>query len=439
MLEEQNISVVAQARLCNTCGACFGVCPAKAVDYQETVGGYFLPVVDEDACIQCGLCFEVCPGVHFGKTLTSAMPKDPFVGKALESFVGKATDKKIYENSQSGGIVSALLVHALNTGRITGAVTVAMQPGSPPRPVARISKTVQEIRQAQKSKYCPVPVLGFLRELKDQEDPVAVVGTSCQIHGLKNVLDKKPKLQNKVAFTVGLVCERVLTYSAVDYFLSKAKIKSEQKNSNIHFKDKIASGWYPGDVHVFSVNGESVIIPSRTRMQIKDYFTPARCRLCFDKMNVFSDITVGDPHGLDGVDRKRGESMMVARTELGHEIICSAKEQGAINIRPTEYAQVLKGQDINKKREQWKGYCIAWAESGRDLPSFYSQVAENVGINPDSLKYRKDLEHSLSLDDFTSRQDLIRYVDRAVQRRQAVQSLFSPLRLAKRVARKILK
>ncbi|MFW6011332.1 MAG: Coenzyme F420 hydrogenase/dehydrogenase, beta subunit C-terminal domain [Desulfosalsimonas sp.] len=438
MNERQNISPVASARLCNTCGACFGVCPTEAIHYQETLGGYYLPEVDEGTCIECGLCLEVCPGVHFGETLKSSLPKNPFAGCALKTCVGKATDKKLFENSQSGGIVSALLVHALKTGRISGAVTVTMQPGSPPRPVARIAKTAQEIQQAQKSKYCPVPVLGFLRELKDHDGPVAVVGTSCQVHGLKNVLDKKPRLQNKIAFCIGLVCDRVLTYSALDYLLNKAKLSNSQNPSILHFRDKAASG-YPGDVHVFSYNDNPVVMPAKTRMQVKDYFTPARCRLCFDKMNVFSDITVGDPHGLEGVDRKMGESMLVARTDPGLEIIHAAKNEGAINIRPTEYEQVLKGQGIEKKKEQWQGYSLAWAESGHDLPGFYDQVVEHVGANPDRSKYKKDLEYSLSLDNFASRQVLIRYVDKAVQKKQAVQTLFSPLRLAKRVARKILK
>ncbi len=436
--EYLNISTVASSRLCNTCGACFGVCPSEAIHYQETLGGYYLPVVDEEACIECGLCFEVCPGIHFGETLKNSMPQDPFAGRALETYVGKATDKQLFENSQSGGIVSALLVHALEVGRITGAVTVSMQPGSPPRPVARIAKFASEIQQAQKSKYCPVPVLGFLREMKDHEGPVAVVGTSCQIHGLKNVLDKKPKLQNKIAFSLGLVCDRVLTYSALDYLLHKAKYINNPKPSILHFRDKTVSG-YPGDVHVFSDNGNSVVMPAKTRMQVKDYFTPARCRLCFDKMNVFSDITVGDPHGLDSVDRKHGESILVARTNLGRDIVHSARDEGAINIRPTEYAQIMKGQGINKKKEQWKGYSLAWAESGRDLPGFYAQVGEHAGANTDKSKYKKDLKYSLGLDDFASREELVKYVDKAVQKKQALQMLFLPLRLAKRAARKILK
>jgi coenzyme F420 hydrogenase subunit beta len=345
MEKTQNISTIAQAKLCNTCGACFGVCRANAIHYEETLGGYYLPMIDEKTCIACGLCLEVCPGIHFGVTLMSVMPENPFAGCALETFVGKATDKQIYDNSQSGGIVSALLLHALENGIITGAVTVTMVSGAPPRPVGKIVKTRKNILNAQKSKYCPVPVLGFLKELKNHDGSVAVVGTSCQIHGLKNVLDKKPKLQKKIAFTIGLVCDRVLTYNALDYLYGKAGNDNNKEPGILYFRDKSASG-YPGDVHFCSISGKSVVMPAKIRMQIKDFFTPVRCRLCFDKMNVFSDITVGDPHGVNRVDRERGESMLVARTEIGLETVHSAKKAGVINVRPSDYVQILKGQGI---------------------------------------------------------------------------------------------
>jgi coenzyme F420 hydrogenase subunit beta len=108
------------------------VCPNDAIHYAETKGGYLLPVVNETTCNNCGICHDVCPSIHFGETLVSSMPEDPFAGIAMDTFVGKATNKFLFNNSQSGGIVSALLVHALETGKISGAVTVAMQAGPPP-------------------------------------------------------------------------------------------------------------------------------------------------------------------------------------------------------------------------------------------------------------------------------------------------------------------
>lgn len=433
-----NISKVASAKLCNTCGACFGLCPAEAIYFEETRGGYSLPVVDEDACTRCGCCLEVCPGVHFGDTLVSNMPEDPFAGPILESFVGKAADKRIFHNSQSGGIVSALLVHALKTGRIKGAVSVTMQSGFPPRPVVRIGENKQEILQAQKSKYCPVPLLGFLKDLKRHEGPVAVVGTSCQIHGLKNVMDKYTKLQERIAFTIGLVCDRVLTFSAMDYLVYKASSNANRKPRMLHFRDKLASG-YPGDVHVIFDDGTSRIIPAAIRIQSKDYFTPARCRLCFDKMNVFSDLTVGDPHGVEGVDRTRGESMLIVRTTFGQKVVDEAMVEGAINIRPVANTHVLRGQKISLKKDQWHGYANAWKNFGRECPDFFELIKDNEYTSHNCERYKKNLEYSLGLDDFESREALVRFVHKSLRKKQIINMLLKPFRLTQHAVGKKFK
>lgn len=420
--------------LCNTCGACLGICPAEAIHYSETTGGYYLPVVDNSACTLCGLCRDVCPGNHFGESLLACMPDDPFAGKVKDASVGKAADKYFFDNSQSGGIVSALLVNELKAGRIKGAVTVTMQPGIPPRPKTRIAKSPAEIYRSQKSKYCPVPLLGFLRELKNMEGPIAVVGISCQMHGLHNVLDNIPKLRIKIPITIGLVCDRILTFAALDYLVDKADLN--HKNSTVlHFRDKALAG-YPGDVHVFSENGSSKVMPAKSRMQIKDYFTPARCRLCFDKMNVFSDITVGDPHGLQDVDRMNGESMLVSRTEKGQEVVNYAIQSGAINIRTVQYEQVLKGQGVDKKREQWRGYVEAWKHMGNTLPDYYEQVKNHAPLPDDLHKYQEDLIYSLDLDGFSSREELILQVDKIIKKKKLYSRLLYPFRMLWGAARK---
>ena len=432
--KQKNISQVANDLLCNTCGGCLGICPSNAIAFHETKDGYYLPIVDEEICTRCGICYEVCPGIHFGKTLMSNMPDDPFAGRTLSTFVGKAANKQLFDNSQSGGIVSAILVHALETGLIKGAVTAYMQARTPPRPVVRIARNKQQVIEAQKSKYCPVPLLGFLQDLKKDDDLVAVVGVSCQIHALINILDKYPKLKNKIAFTIGLVCDRVLSYSALNYLTYKAASKEKSKANMIHYRDKSANG-YPGDVHVYFENGKSIVLPASTRMRIREYFTPARCRLCFDKMNVFSDITVGDPHGLEGVDRKRGESMLVVRTTKGQAIVESAKNDKAINIRVANYDVVVKGQNIMNRKKHWGRYVAAWQQLGRTPPNYCKHMKSYVPEFSED-KDISDLQHAIQ--GFELRDAFVRLLDNHIAKKQISDKLLFPVRLTKKMLRKIL-
>lgn len=432
-----SIKDVAATKLCNTCGACAAVCPIDAIEYNETVAGYCLPVVDESLCNGCGLCKSVCPGIHFGPTLCSKMPDDPFVGNALTASVGKATNEKIFANSQSGGVVTAILESAIKTGIIKSAITVKMQPGNPPRPVVHICKTIEELYESQKSKYCPVPVLTFLKQLKAEDGPVAVVGTSCHIHGLTNIIDKFPHIKTKIAFTIGLLCDRVLTLAAIDFLRNRSGMGNMA--SSIDFRNKLVSG-YPGDVLLTLSNGNKAVIKSTERIKIKDYFTPVRCRLCFDKMNVYSDISVGDPHGLKNIDRKLGESMIIARTAFGKDIIESAVKSKAVVLRDVNYNDVVKGQGIVKKKQQWSGYIEAWAKMGNQLPDFANPVKTRITVKPDQIShYKSSLQHSLNIDNYENRNELVLLVEKTLNRKQLQAYLLAPFTLAKKTFKYILK
>ncbi|MBN1130027.1 MAG: 4Fe-4S binding protein [Chitinispirillaceae bacterium] len=57
--------------LCSGCGACFPVCPQRAIDSVVTPNPNFpQPDVDflinTDKCTRCGVCFQVCPYAAIG-------------------------------------------------------------------------------------------------------------------------------------------------------------------------------------------------------------------------------------------------------------------------------------------------------------------------------------------------------------------------------------
>jgi coenzyme F420 hydrogenase subunit beta len=406
MRKISTVAEVVKDGLCNTCGGCKWVCKAGAIDYLETLGGYLLPTVDTDKCNQCGLCVTICPGKGFGADLVSALPSDPFVGQVRATFAGKSTDSRFFANSQSGGIVTSILSSAMEKKEIEGAVTVQMFPGAPPRPKAVLIKEASELFKTQKSKYCPVPLLNILDEVVASSFPVAVVGIPCQLHGLQNIFELFPKVKKKVRFTVGLVCERILTFAAMDYLIQQAGIES-QNLSMMHFKDKLCGG-YPGRVHFLKKNRESITLPPRYRTQIKDYFTPSRCRICFDKLNVFADIVVGDPHGVSDIDRVNGESMAILRTKIGEYFFHEAINSGHLSAREIAREEVIKGQGIDNKRIEWSGYVKCWQNLKRPLPNYCSLVLKSVNQSVDAKRYLRRLNISLRLDNHPTRDKLLR-------------------------------
>ena len=135
------------------------------------------------------------------------------------------------------------------------------------------------------------------------------------------------------------------------------------------FRDKTSPS-YPGNPVVFTNDGEKKVLSSSLRMTVKDFFTPVRCRLCFDKLNVFADVVLGDPHSLTGVDRLNGETLVLVRSEIGRKFVEEASRSGVVELRERSIEQAVNGQGVEKKRIEWSGYMKAWSDMGISQPVY---------------------------------------------------------------------
>ena len=426
---KRNVYSISEQYLCNSCGACASVCPVNAIEFHETIGGYIFPSINLEVCNGCSLCLEVCPGIHFGDTLIKNMPDVPFKGSIKHCFIGKALDNKVYTNAQSGGVVTAILLYALEIGYIQAAIVTVMKPGDPPRPEVMIAKSKEDIISAQKSKYSPVPILTSLSKIEKQNLDVGIVGTPCQIHGLYNYLDVRPHLKDNIKLKIGLICDRTMTNIAIDYLINISEFKDGKKH--LYFRDKNAGG-YPGSVHV-KMGEKEIIKPPSERTKIKDFFTPARCRLCFDKMNVFSDITIGDPWGISKANHKNGESVVIIRTDQGKSVSNKIGNK-VIKLSSVSYENVIKGQHIEKRRKNWIYYCNAWKNLGYNLPNYYKIIeSKSPSKNISKKNYKDQLLHSLSLDNFDTKNKIFQRVRKLIKYRKLINRILWPYRFLKKI------
>jgi coenzyme F420 hydrogenase subunit beta len=378
----------------------------------------------------------VCPGIHFGKSLISQTPVDHFIGNIISCRVGQATNETIFQNSQSGGIATALLAHLLETGQISGAIVATMQIATPPRGGVMLAKTVDDLLDAQKSKYLPIPLLSALSQLKTAEGPVAIVGLPCHMHGLNNLLTLYPNLASKIFIKIGLICDRVQTNAVVDFFGLKA---TAQNMDHLTFRDKQRPS-YPGNLVVKMEGGGEVVLDASLRMAIKAFFTPPRCRLCFDKLNVYADVVMGDPHGIQGVDRKHGATLVLTRTQKGHDEILAAEAAGYIKTRPADLPDVINGQGIARKRLDWSNYMHAWFRMGKPIPEYPQYVHASIyASNANIKKYKADLLRGIMLDNFPSRSAVLGAANRWLLKRKIAVGLKWPFAISMAIASRINK
>jgi len=425
-----DITQVVDEHLCHSCGACFASCGHNSISFHESVGGYYVPKIDYDTCTGCELCFEVCSGDHFGKTLTAEMPEDPFVGNILSCEVGKATNQSIFENSQSGGVTTALLGSLLDSGEIEVALVAITKEDTPPRGDFALVRDSKELYASQKSKYTPIALLSAIPQLKKVQGKIAIVGLSCHLQSLQNLCDTYKWLGKKDIFKIGLICDRVMTSTAIDFM---AKQATDEPIKNFIFRDK-AEPSYPGNPVVITNDDTKIVLDKSLRMEMKDFFTPARCRLCFDKLNIFADVVMGDPHGVTGTDRQHGETLVLTRTSRGEEVIQLTKELKTITLRNADKVQAVKGQKIDRKKIEWSAYTTAWKALGKKAPEYPFVIESN-----DFKKEIKSLEHSLSLDDYNSKEALLTDAQKYYNKKKFKRTLRLPLVKLKAIVKKIIK
>lgn len=400
---KRKITQVVDELLCHSCGTCVYICPTNAIVMKETLGGLLHPQINETVCNNCGLCFKVCPGNHLLKKVEPQV--DPFKGEVLAAYCGKAVDQRTLKNGQSGGIATSLLFHLLDTQVIEKALVTEMAQDGSLIPVCHFTEEKQKIAGAQGSKYCPVPLNSFLPQPELWKSKTfAVVGLPCHFHGISNILSVCKNLHRPLL--IGLICDRTLSYAAIDYLINVSHTRKKNVGT-IRFRDKLIGGW-PGNVSVKCKDNSIVSVETKHRMWCKSIFTPSRCYLCFDKMNLFADIVLGDSWGVG--DDREGISVILARTIRGHEVIKNAINDAIIKVDQIDSSAIFRGQHIEEKKKELAAYNAIMQEKRKKIPDFGISSKWHGSITGIDLKhYEKKLAIATKLGLVVSRKGLLIY------------------------------
>lgn len=329
-----NITNISEHHICTACGACALVCPKDAVTLEETPAG-FLTARVSDACVDCGLCRKVCPSV--AENTTKYAPEDLLHGPFLSAFTGWATDETLRQTGQSGGLVTALLCHILDTKQAAGALVAGFAPASR-RSEARIVHTREDLLAAAGSCYTQCPMLPAL---KNGERPAAVV-LGCQSEALTLLKDLRPDLVPE--FTIGLICAGQNSGHMIDDICAEA---GADRPEAFRFRDKTVSGW-PGEI-TLRQSGETRTLPNAYRHSIKPVYECHRCLACFDQMNVNADLVCGDPWGLEGRYGPEGCTAVLVRTEKGKALLQTALAAGVIQLEALSPEDLFLGQTVDTR------------------------------------------------------------------------------------------
>ena len=232
--------------------------------------------------------------------------------------IAQTTDEKVRKVCQDGGVVTTLLIHALNNGMIDGAVASGVSEVEPLRPVPRLASNLNDLLECAGTRYTYSPNMLALKEgLQQKKRNLAFVGTPCQINAIRKMqMIPLRKYSDSVKVLIGLFCSESFTYEG---FVKKCI--QEELEINPQDIEKIN---IKGKILVETRSGETRPIPLK---RAKKYVS--NCAACADFSAELADISVGGL-GLEGW------TLTIIRTERGEELFQTADSAGLFKTRSIE-------------------------------------------------------------------------------------------------------
>ncbi len=329
---------VIDADRCVQCGVCVAACPTDSIG----IGEDDLPELVK-MCTGCSLCWDFCPrgGLQYEATWKISGSGNGHRGNGLghveESYTAKV-DPEI-EGVQDGGFVSALLISLLENDEIDGALLARESETERWKGEAFLATTPAEVRECAGSFYNQTLALGHV-DFKGYDLPpnprIAVVGTPCEIEGIK-AMQARPwtwgsSKVEAITLTIALLCTKSFNYEKL--MLEEIRDKRNVDLDNVGRVDIIR-----GKMIVQDLQGETVF-----EEPIRDFHNAALkgCDECADFMGHAADISVGSVGSADGY------SSVLVRSEEG--LAAFEHVRSSLLTRPLDKPQALDKLDALDKR-----------------------------------------------------------------------------------------
>ena len=335
---------VQKADLCTGCGMCVGLCPyIKEMDEK-------IAIIERCGRME-GRCYRFCPRTA---TDLDALDEMVFGAKRADAILGsnkslsmvKSEDAAVHSAGQYGGVVSALVIRALETGIIDAALLTRYSERKGMLPRAFVARNREEVLACSGSKYTAAPTLSELGELLGTGEKIAVVGRPCQVTAIRKMqcYDDRPEIDN-IRLVIGLFCLWALDYGRYSSYLRDQVDVGKIEKIDIPKNDDF----------IVTTNGTQARVPID---KIKSFVRPS-CDLCFDVTAELADISVGSTEWQDDLNT------MLVRSEAGAKLVDDASKASVIAVDefPAEREAILREAVENKKKRVVKQLSERGSES----------------------------------------------------------------------------
>lgn len=337
--------------LCCGCGSCKSVCPADAIEVKMNKDGFFSAFIDNGKCISCGKCITVCPYASndFSKHITQG---------AIYSFKSKSPD--VLLKSSSGGAAFHISQIMQRKGYSVVACTYDVEKQKA-RHIVVDPTEKDRLSRLQGSKYMQSEFAPVAEQIyRDREKKYLIIGTPCQIAGVRNSL----KDRSNVIYA-DLICHGVPSYHLFtkyrEYLHRRKRINPA--DFDIVFRDK-RFGWREIYIYTHDFKNENIAHQNKDLYFLSfvhGFCYSHSCYECPWRDKSAADLRLGDYWHKKFEKDKTGVSEVIAMTESGRKIIEEMQEEGVADIISQQIEDYTTVQQMTNHREPvfWQKYIDA--------------------------------------------------------------------------------
>ncbi|SIT06834.1 coenzyme F420 hydrogenase subunit beta [Roseivivax lentus] len=362
---------VADGNLCSGCGACAAIAPT-AIEMQLVDPGFLRPVVlDEVAPEEDARISSVCPGLGIAIE-PDKRSDDPLWGPYVELYTGFSRDPALRHKASSGGALSALLVHLLESGEVDRVLQVGADNEVPFANRSVVSTTSAEVIKHAGSRYAPSAPLANVGPLLESELRHVFVGKPCDVAALRAMARDDPRIALRIPWMLSFFCAGVPSHAGAREVLAKMGL---EESDVVRFRYR-GNGW-PGNATATLRNGQTAKLSySESWGGVLSRHVQARCKICPDGTGgaadvVFADAWETNAKGYPVFEERDGISLVMARTERGHALVRSAEAAGRLALTPFDVG-MLEGMQPGQtsKRRLTLVRMAALRLLGRPIPEY---------------------------------------------------------------------
>lgn len=350
-MAETTLSGIVDGRLCSGCGLCSTLIADNKVSMAMSKEGFLRPQIHEKLTVEeNAVVAKTCPG-NYLEHEPGNVPYDSLWGPVVTVRTGFALDEEVRYQGSSGGAISALLIHLLESGAVEYVAHVAASETDPLKNEIRLSRNRADVLRGAGSRYAPSAPLENLTALLDLPGKFAFVGKPCDVAGLRNFARVDKRVGEKAAFCIAFFCAGVPSQHGTLEVLRKLGVERKEL-ARFSYRGE---GW-PGKAKAVTHDGRVSEMDYATSWgTILNRHLQFRCKICPDGTGEFADIACADAwYGKDGYpefDEQAGRSLILARTRRGEELIADALQSNCIAGEACDLNQVALMQPYQKERK----------------------------------------------------------------------------------------